>query len=466
MTQIMTSAFCLLAFCGFPTSAVFRSRGGVDNVDKAPNWLEAIAAGAKQRISVGSASVGSSNGELSVLSIDAQRAEADQEAPTAGTAIYDKKSRLGKTGKSPRWLRNRFPSMAASQPSPSPPLAADDGPPPLDVDEPPSAGDAEPADPRGDVEPADFSLTGEFFQSLSSAQSSSSAHFDEKKVVWITAYPRSGSTSILAMISPPEREEWRTFTAFEPCVGRGSPWKTLTKEGCEREVKRVTRCDYTGVEHIGAKESVNSLTLYDADAPHTPSLSGAQTAAACAAADVVALKTIAYAHDLTEVLPLLEQDERIQILDVVRDPRGIYASWLSTEPFRGLVTGQHAPYWRRHDKGWFTNLTGICDHFQKNLHTPHPRVRRILFENLIRDPTTVAKMNYEWLGLPFDEAAESWIRANFDGHCSKESTFGTCRGNSSASLLRWKEVLPQKEQEAFAAHPACQEIADFYGYPL
>jgi len=431
--------------------AGFRSQVTHGDLDPAPDWLARIAENAKHR-SIAPAASADALIEGSTHAVDAAVGSGDGvEPPTSaneaeGPASPDKHLR---SSRGSEWVRTRFP-LLASKDSQLEAAATELDPDPLND-----------GDTKSAVGPA---LTDELFGSL--VHISSAAPFDEKKVVWVTAYPRSGSTSILAMISPPERKEWKTFTAFEPCVGRGSPWKKLMQEGCRSEVRRVTRCDYQGVDHIGAKEKFDNFVLYDADLVNAPSLSSAQTAEACSASDVVAFKTITYEHDLMQVVPVLEEDARIRVLDVVRDPRGIYASWLTTDPFRGLVTGEHKPYWRRHDRGWFSSLTGICDQFQKNLHNPHPRIRRILFENLIKDPESVAKKNYEWLGLPFDDAAKSWLHANFNGNCPKENAFSTCRGNSSASLLKWKEILPLKEQEAFTAHPACREIAMFYGYPL
>lgn len=443
---------CMLAILITQSLAMLRSRSGHDNDGQAPDWLQKIADSAKHRAIADQTSTDLSDLELLTPLVGAHKAGDDMATPPTNpteSQLFANSDKQLRPGKGPEWLRTRFPSLASEQSAPSP------APTPLHLD----------SSIEGKAQPAvAANLADQLLESL--ARTPSVAPMDNKKVVWVTAYPRSGSSSILAMISPPKRKDWKTFTAFEPCVGRGSPWKKLMKEGCQSEVLRLTRCDYIGIDHIGAKESFDNLVLYDADLVDAPSLSGAQAAAACAASDVVAFKTITYAHDVSEVLPLLQQDERIRILDVVRDPRGIYASWLSTDPFRGLVTGEHKPYWRRHDRGWFSNLTGICDQFQKNLHTPHPQVRRILFENLIKDPESVAKNNYEWLGLPFDDAAKSWIHANFDGDCSKETPFSTCRGNSSASLLKWKDILPQEEQDAFAAHPACREIATFYGYPL
>jgi hypothetical protein len=197
---------------------------------------------------------------------------------------------------------------------------------------------------------------------------------------------------------------------------------------------------------------------------------GQEVARECAESEVVAFKTIMYAHNLaTEALPLLDADVDLRVVDVVRDPRAIYSSWRSTEPFKGLVLGLHQPYWRRNDRGWFTNLTGICDNFAANLKLQDHRVHRVVLEDLLRNPTGVLEEVYSWLGLPIDAALADWIGQNFDAaNCTvgTQGAFGLCRKNSTTISESWRKTLPEDLQEQFLAHASCREVAQAYNFSL
>jgi len=70
----------------------------------------------------------------------------------------------------------------------------------------------------------------------------------------------------------------------------------------------------------------------------------------------------------------------MKVLDMVRDPRAIYASWKGLEPFKTLV-GEND----------FYTLSQICDHFAKNLDFDDDRIKRVIFEDLMTNPKAITK---------------------------------------------------------------------------
>jgi hypothetical protein len=293
----------------------------------------------------------------------------------------------------------------------------------------------------------------------------------EQALVWVKSFPRSGSSTGLDMFSfPAENTPRTTFAVFEPCHGLAPPGSNeiLEHEGCDAELGRILTCNMTGIDTIG------SWTRKDGGFLWAPTIEGIHhepaevQAAICKRSDVVALKTVTR-HDLQEqAFPMLERYPQLKVVDMVRDPRGIFASWRTTEPFAAVVNGEREVNYDTHDQDWWVGLTGICDFFAKNVNTTHPRVHRIRYEDLVGEPMTTVKGVYSFVGLPFGKPEAAWVQRTFNANCKEQEMgqFAGCHKNSSAPVDRWRSVLTQKEQDSFANHPNCRFVAEHFGYPL
>jgi len=295
----------------------------------------------------------------------------------------------------------------------------------------------------------------------------------DQTVVWITSFPRSGSTTGLNMFAYPSAKNHRSaFSVFEPCHGLAPPGSNeiLEREGCHKELSRIANCDYSNLKTIGswAKKDGGFIFAPTPDGlhhepPHVQS-------AICHRSDVIAFKTVSYGQDTErQVIPLLAQDPRVRAINIIRDPRGIYASWRTTEPFSDVVSGERELNTETHDQDWMYGLTGICDAFAKNMAlAPHPHVLNMKYEDLVAEPMDTVRKAYEHVGIPFGEPEMNWVKSTFDADCkdSDVGQFSTCHRNSAAPATRWREVLSHAEQAQFSEHPTCREVAEHYGYPL
>jgi hypothetical protein len=145
-----------------------------------------------------------------------------------------------------------------------------------------------------------------------------------------------------------------TFSLFEPCHVADSyePW--LKAAGCQRLLSDLTNCNFDGVNDLWGwrnSHTTNKHKQYSSLLAHK----------LCSKSQLVAFKTVNYGHNLSDFRSFLEQQPDLRILDVVRDPRGIYASWLSTEPFKHLV-----------GKPDYYTLPEVCESFLANLELRHP----------------------------------------------------------------------------------------------
>jgi len=295
----------------------------------------------------------------------------------------------------------------------------------------------------------------------------------DQTVVWITSFPRSGSTTGLNMFAYPSAKNHRSaFSVFEPCHGLAPPDSNavLEREGCQKELMRIAHCNYSNLKTIGswAKKDGGFIFAPTPDGlhhepPHVQS-------AICRRSDIIAFKTVTYGQDLErQVFPVLAEDPRVRAINIIRDPRGIYASWKTTEPFSDVVSGDRELNAETHDQGWMYGLTGICDAFAKNMAlAPHPRILNMKYEDLVAEPMDTVKKAYEHVGIPFGEPEMNWVKSTFDADCKDKDVgqFSTCHRNSAAPANRWRDVLSRAEMAQFAEHPACREVAERYNYTL
>lgn len=301
--------------------------------------------------------------------------------------------------------------------------------------------------------------------------------------VWVHAYARSGSSTVLSMVSQAFSEKARlplgatslvaaagpvtpapekVFSLFEPCHKGDKLEPELAQKGCPGLLLSLANCSFAKIKGLHGWHDIHSKTRGAGD--YTPD----KARSACSGADLVAFKTVSSAgeHFALEEhgLPVLNSDPRMHMVDIVRDPRAIYASWMSTFPFNDSRLEDGV----RRDN---TALTKICDSYASSIAMNHSKVHRIVFEQLIRDPEGVMKDVYRFLHVPYGEAQRDWVRKNFNAkECPGVNEFiapySDCHTNATASLDKWRTVLFADEKQAFADHPACQTVANTYNYSL
>lgn len=257
----------------------------------------------------------------------------------------------------------------------------------------------------------------------------------------------------LLVEAPPSR----VFALFEPCHEGDQVADPLRQRGCGGLLSALAHCDFSQV-----------VSLHGFRNPHTShhdelEANPVAASALCSAADLVTIKTIEYAHDLREALPVLDADPSVYMIDVVRDPRGIYASWKNLEPFATFLKGPNA-----------TLMSEVCRSFAGNINVTHSRLRRIVLEDLVKAPETVMRETYNFLGLPFGRPQLAWIASTFDAVDCQQKTlenhltasFSDCKANSTASSGKWRQQLSPDELELFASDANCQEVALAYNFDV
>jgi len=148
----------------------------------------------------------------------------------------------------------------------------------------------------------------------------------------------------------------------------------------------------------------------------------------------------------------------MKIIDVVRDPRGIYSSWLTTEPFATLVKNNE-----------FYSIKSVCDSLAANIDFDHSRVFHLVFEELVKSPHKVMKDAYDFMGMTFGMKQLAWIKDTFDAtECPEpkpwEIGFTDCHTNSEDVTDRWRDVLSPSDLDAFKTTPSCKRVLAHYGY--
>mmetsp|Transcript_27231 Transcript_27231/g.47651 ORF Transcript_27231/g.47651 Transcript_27231/m.47651 type:complete len:449 (-) Transcript_27231:32-1378(-) len=265
--------------------------------------------------------------------------------------------------------------------------------------------------------------------------------------VWISAYARSGSSTLLAGVATAPS----VFPLYEP-------HNAQTHEGKDQFLMRMFECDFISGDVLQADWEGAPRGIVNAAAER------------CKSADLVAVKTVVYGHDLRlEGLPLLEREPQLRIVSLVRDPRAIYSSQMTT-PGDFIEAAQG-----------IDGMLSICDVFAKNINVKHKRIEFIVFERMTTDAAGTLEDLFEFLGLEFGSATQEWIEQNFDADCGFWSRFylgfcsvfgvsgceayTTCRSDAAASNEKWRYTLGDTELQAFQEHPSCVRVAEFYGYP-
>lgn len=243
----------------------------------------------------------------------------------------------------------------------------------------------------------------------------------------------------------------QTFSLFEPCHNGDVVEEPLKNAGCRGLLLSLAQCDFTKVTNLWGwrdPHSSNNMRPYSKEA----------AVRHCSTSDVVAFKTVDFGHNLAEHVDMLAAEPRMKVLDVVRDPRGIFASWKTTEPFRTLVSENR-----------FYTLAEVCEAFAANLDLNHPNVIHVDFEQAIRHPHDTMRKVYDFLDLPYGDAQEAWVNRTFDASDCPPAPkwlrgFTDCHTQSTAESEKWRNVLTAEELLIFNNTPSCQQVMRAYNY--
>jgi len=332
-----------------------------------------------------------------------------------------------------------------------------------------------------------------------------SVAYDVKTTVWIHGFARSGSSTMMSMVTEAgleggpngraaarrrselarvnatataikTREEGaanaplvdNVFALFEPCDRRDKLAPELEalpyEERCAKLMPGLSNCSFEKVDAFhNWQNDHNKLRgagkdVYVKEKAH----------AACKSADFVAYKTVTRAFESfrlpAHAIPALDADPSLLLIDMVRDPRSIFASWMSTWPFNDT----NLPAGVRRN---VTALTGICDSIAAGMDVEHPRLKRVVFEHMISRPTQVTRQVGSFLHSPFGTAERNWIARTFNarecpGVTMYIAAYSDCHTDSKVSIAKWRGVLTNEEKQAFLHYPPCRAVAQRFNYTL
>mmetsp|Transcript_120894 Transcript_120894/g.209872 ORF Transcript_120894/g.209872 Transcript_120894/m.209872 type:complete len:192 (+) Transcript_120894:11-586(+) len=182
---------------------------------------------------------------------------------------------------------------------------------------------------------------------------------------------------------------------------------------------------------------------------------------ACRNASMVVLKTVTWGHDTSKSIPFLKKNPHVKMVEVIRDPRSIYASMMRSNNFWGKgETHDYNP----------VELTSMCDDLDKGLHVSHPHYFRVVYEQFVAKPEESSKAISSFVApstATVPPLAVDFLKKFVNSKECKgpESHFTYCRSNSTEPTTRYQE-LPEDLSSSFSEHASCRRVSNFYKYPL
>lgn len=263
-----------------------------------------------------------------------------------------------------------------------------------------------------------------------------------RNVLWINAFGRSGSSLVLSMIQSSGPD---VFTLYEPCHQGDKLTQDLAAQGCLGLLHDLAQCNFSGIEDLWGwtnERTTNSDRVY----------SKQLATRLCTSASLVAFKTIDQVVDVSSTMfEELWANPQLRIINVVRDPRSIYAS-------RQLTPGTFS------GRDHINTIWDICNSFAESSNVSHPRFMQLVYENLVTNATLITRRVQEFLGRKFTQRSQKWIHDNFNSPCESKGPYSVCRENATASLYKYRDTLSNNEYAAFMAYRECRKVSELYGY--
>jgi hypothetical protein len=267
---------------------------------------------------------------------------------------------------------------------------------------------------------------------------------------------RSGSSTILSMMSSTVQGEdvvegahkATVFSSFEPCT-EGDKFsgelkdmnkqKTTSEENsvmCSKVIDGMSNCNFRSIEGLKNWKNIHST---NGGAPYKRSLAENL----CKESEIVAVKTV-MPMVLENVTWVLDRNPHLKIIEVIRDPRGIYAS----------------------DAHCKSSLDKVCKNIAVNLGFKHPKVHRVVFEELVKDPLQVTKGVFKFLGRRWSSHQDDWVHETFNADCNNTKTgkYKDCHSDSKAVATSWKAKLSSAQKKKFKQTEDCQNVAKAYKF--
>jgi len=274
------------------------------------------------------------------------------------------------------------------------------------------------------------------------------------KTVWIASQMRSGSSTLLEMMYANETHDNQdggdVFSLFEPCHKHDSYSPQLgnpnTAGGigadCANVVMAVSKCDFSQIHKLDkwdVPRTTNGHKRYSKGVAEE----------LCRKANLVAIKTVEPFH-LENVTWALDKNPHLKMIWLVRDPRGVFAS----------------------DHAGGNKIADLCDFYEQSAHVRHPRLKTVVFEDLVRHPEKVTKEVYHFLGRRYGDRQKAWFKATFNADCDddanvtgvKSKRYGSCHEDSKKVATKWKKDLNAKTKKAFSQSEECKNIAKTYKF--
>lgn len=284
-----------------------------------------------------------------------------------------------------------------------------------------------------------------------------------RTTVWVHGFSRSGSSTMLSMFTEawPEMVQGNAasvFSLFEPCSEGDELSPDLSAGGCADLLGDIGKCDFSRIRKLNGWYDTHSLV----SGITFKQYSSSAAAGACEEASLLAFKTISHVEQPVSIqyrLDTLLNNPSFLMLDIIRDPRSIYSSVMNTYPFN-LKTKRDVSF-----------LLDICDTFALGIDVTHDRIHRVVFEEFVQKPMEVMRAAYNFIGADFGALQLQWILAHINAKSCPDQVkypwkikYSDCSMDSKASLSSFRSVLNAVEMQLFVSHPACERVAQAYGY--
>ena len=178
----------------------------------------------------------------------------------------------------------------------------------------------------------------------------------------------------------------------------------------------------------------------------------------CQKRRVRSLKTIRMPMEIMDTL--LQKDQDLKLLYLVRDPRGIIIS-----RFKNYQISKMSK------KSMSTEAKGLCERMladestYQNLQKRYPeRITRVRYEDLAKHPLEEAQRIYHFTQRsPIPESVKLFLEKSMHAN-HDDGAFHTARANATDTAYKWRRTISQKLLEDLNA--LCRDVIQMLGYTL